>query len=148
MVDYYHYLWSTTWPNMVVLILIWAFVLFRIGWKVQKTFRSERDAWGFLVLFGKTVILVSILGIYTQLLFLSQPDWLLQPGYLQGLVQGKTYDSVSRSYCLEVRTGSEQKQLYVDEVVYEKLKLDDQVKLMYLPVRKEVIRCERVGSSI
>ncbi|MDQ7096204.1 hypothetical protein REC12_21645 [Desulfosporosinus sp. PR] len=148
MVDYYRYLWSTTWPNMVVLILIWIFVLFRIGGKVLRTFRYERDAWGFLVLFGKTVLLAGVLGIYTQLLFSSQPDWLAQPGFLQGLVQGKTFDSTSGTYSLEVRSGSEQQQLYVDKNIYENLKLEDQVKLMYLPVRKEVVRCERVGSLL
>lgn len=148
MLEYYRYLWSTTWPNMVVLILIVAFIVIRIGWKVLMTFRYARDAWGFLVLFWKTVLWVGVLAIYAELFFFSQPDWLAQPSFMQGSVQGKLFDSGSQSYILEVRSGSDQRQLYVDKNVYETLKLEDQVKLMYLPVRKEVVRCERVGSLL
>jgi hypothetical protein len=148
MADYYWYLWSTTWPNMVVLILIWVFIIASYGWKVIVTFRYERDAWGFLVLFGKTILWVGVLGIYTKLFFLTQPDWMAQPGFIQGFVLSKTFDSGTHAYILEVRSGLEQKQLYVDENVYQTLKLEDQVKLMYLPIRQEVIRCERIGSLL
>jgi len=147
MIDYYRYLWSTTWPNMIVLLLIWGVVLSRLGWKILKTWRYEHDAWGFLLLTGKTLIWVGVLVIYTQLLFLSQPDWLAQPGLIQGSVQEKTYDSGSRSYVLGIRSGSEQEQFYVDQNVYEKIKVEDQVRLMYLPKRREVVRCELVGSG-
>lgn len=110
------------------------------------TWRYARDAWGFLLLAGKTLIWVVVLGIYTNLLFFSQPDWLFQPGFMQGSVQGKAIDSGSRFYLLDVRNGTEQKQFYIDQNVYEQLKLEDQVKLMYLPSRLEVVRCELVGS--
>ena len=148
MIDYYGYLWSTTWPNMVVLFLIWGVVLSRLGWKILKTWRYARDAWGFLILTGKVLIWVGVLVIYTKLLFFSQPDWLAQPGYIQGSVQGKAYDSGSRSYVLDIRSSSEQKQLFIDQNVYEKIKLEDQVKLIYLPVRREVVRCELVESLL
>ncbi|OLN33471.1 hypothetical protein [Desulfosporosinus metallidurans] len=146
MVGYYYYLWSTTWPNLIVLLLIWGIVLLRLGWKFVGTWRYARDAWGFLLLAGKTLIWVVVLGIYTNLLFFSQPDWLFQPGFMQGSVQGKAIDSGSRFYLLDVRNGTEQKQFYIDQNVYEQLKLEDQVKLMYLPSRLEVVRCELVGS--
>ena len=148
MIDYYNYLWSTTWPNMVVLLFIWGVVLSRLGWKILKTWRYAHDAWGFLLLTGKALIWVGVLAIYTELLFFSQPDWLAQPGYIQGSVQGKAYDSGSRSYVLDVRSGSEQKQFYVDQNVYEQIKVEDQVRLMYLPERREVVRCELVGSLL
>ena len=148
MIDYYGYLWSTTWPNMVVLFLIWGVVLSRLGWKILGTWRHAHDAWGFLLLTGKVLIWAGVLVIYTKLLFLSQPDWLAQPGYIQGSVQAKAYDSGARSYVLDVRSGSEQKQLYIDQNVYEKIKLEDQVKLLYLPVRREVVRCELVESLL
>ncbi|MDR3541351.1 MAG: hypothetical protein P4L69_10355 [Desulfosporosinus sp.] len=148
MIDYYRYLWSTTWPNMLVLLLIWGLVLSRLSWKILKTWRCENCAWGFLLLTGKTFVWVGVLGIYTQLLFFSQPDWLTQPGFIQGSVQEKAYDSGLKSYVLDVRSGSEQKQFYVDQNVYQQIKVEDQVRLMYLPERREVVRCELVGSML
>lgn len=148
MLDYYSYLWSTTWPNLIVLFLIWAVVLSRLVWKFVGTWRYAHDAWGFLLLAGKALIWLGVLVIYTELLFFPQPDWLSQPGFIQGSVQGKAYDSGSRSYVLDVRTGSVQNQFYVDHNVYEQLNLEDHVRLMYLPVRREVVRCELVGSLL
>ena len=146
MVSYYYYLWSTTWPNLIVLFLIWGIVLVRLAWKFVDTWRYARDAWGFLLLTGKTLIWVVVLAVYTDLLFFSQPDWLSQPGIMQGSVQSKAYDSETGFYLLDVRNGTEQKQFYIDQNVYGQLKLEDQVKLMYLPSRREVVRCELVGS--
>lgn len=142
MLEYYRYLWSTTWPNLIVLFLIWGVVLSRLIWRFVSTWQSARDAWGFLLLTMNVLIWALVLGIYTKLLFYSQPDWLVQPGSFQGSVQGKAYDSGSRSYVLDVRSLSEQKHFYVDKNVYEQLKLEDRVKLIYLPVRREVVRCE------
>lgn len=146
MLEYYSYLWSTTWPNLIVLFLIWAVVISQLIRKFVGTWCHARDAWGFFTLTGKALIWVGVLVIYTELLFFSQPDWLAQPGFIQGSVQGKAYDSGSRAYVLVIRNGSEQKQFSVDQNVYEQLKVEDQVKLMYLPVRREVVRCELVGS--
>ena len=148
MLEYYSYLWRTTWPNLIVLFLIWAIVLSRFGWKFKATWRYAHDVWGFLVLAAKALIWIGVLGVYTELLFFSQPDWLSQPGYMQGSVVGKTYDSGASTYVLDVRTGSEQNQFYVDYNVYEHIKVEDQVKLMYLPARREVVRCELVGSLL
>jgi hypothetical protein len=148
MLEYYSYLWSTTWPNLIVLFLIWAVVLSRLVWKFVGTWRYAHDDWGFLLLAGKALIWLGVLGIYTELLFFSQPDWLSQPGFIQGSVQGKAYDSGSGTYVLDVRTGSVQNQFYVDHNVYEQLNIEDQVRLMYLPVRREVVRCELVGSLL
>ncbi|TGE32645.1 hypothetical protein [Desulfosporosinus sp. Sb-LF] len=148
MVEYYSYLWSTTWPNLVVLFLIWGVVVSRLVWKSVGTWRYARDAWGFLLLAGKAFIWVGVLGIYTKLLFFSQPDWLAQPSFIQGSVLEKAYDSGFKAFALVVRSGTEQKQLYVDKNVYDKLKIEDQVKVMYLPTRREVVRCELVGSLL
>lgn len=148
MIDYYWYLWSTTWPNVIVLFLIWGVVLSRLSWKILKTWRYERDAWGFLLLSGKILTWVGVLLIYTVLFVSYQPDWLAQPGLFQGSVQGKAYDSGSGSYVLDVSRGSEQKQFYVDQNVYMQIKVEDQVKLLYLPHRQDVIRCELVGSLL
>ncbi|HEY8910307.1 MAG TPA: hypothetical protein VIM51_08510 [Desulfosporosinus sp.] len=144
MVDYYRYLWSTTWPNLIVLFSIGGFVLFRLGWKFVGVWRYERDAWGFLLLAGKTLIWIGVLASYTELLLFSQPDWFAQPSFMQGSVLEKTYDSGLRSYSLKIRNASEQRQFYIDRNTYEQLKVEDQVKLMYLPVRREVVRCELV----
>lgn len=146
MADYYRYLWSTTWPNLSVLFLIFGVVLSRLGWKFVSTWRYARDAWGFFLWAGKALIWIGVLGVYTELLLFSQPDWFVQPGIIQGSVQGKAFDSGSSSYVVDIRSGSERKQFYVDYYVYEQLKVDDQVKLMYLPSRREVVHCELVGS--
>lgn len=144
MIEYYSYLWSTTWPNLIVLLLIWVIVLFQLGWKFVNTWRFAHDAWGFLLLAGKAMIWVGVLWVYSELLLFSQPDWFDRPGLIQGLVLGKAYDSGSSLYIVDIRNGSEYKQFYVDQNVYEKVNVDDQVKLMYLPTRREVIRCELI----
>ncbi len=148
MLEYYSYLWSTTWPNLIVLFLIWVVVLARLTWKFVGTWRYAHDAWGFFLLAVKALIWIGVLGVYTKLLLYSQPDWLSLPGYFQGSVQGKAYDSGLGSYVLDVRNGSVQNQFFIDLNVYEQLNIEDQVKLMYLPVRREVVRCELVGSLL
>jgi len=146
MADYYRYLWSTTWPNLIVLFLIFGVVLSRLSWKFVSTWRHACHVWGFLLWAGKAFIWVVALGIYIELFLFSQPDWFVKPGIIQGSVQGKAFDSGSSAYVVDIRSGSEQKQFYVDYNVYGQLKVDDQVKLMYLPTRREVIRCELMGS--
>jgi hypothetical protein len=146
MADYYRYLWSTTWPNLIMFCLIWGVILFRLVWKFVMTWRYEHDAWGFLFLMGKILLWVGILGIYTKLLLFSQPDWYYQPGFFQGSVLEKAYDSGTRSYIIIVHSELDEKQFYVDQNVFDHLKMEDQVKLMYLPVRREVVRCEVIGN--
>lgn len=147
MTDYYHYLWSTTWPYLLVLFLIWGFVLFRLGIKWLQTWRQARDAWGFFVFTGKILVWCVVLGVYTEIFLFSQPDWFKQPGLIQGSVQSKSFRPEEGIYVLDIRSGSEQKQFYIDGTVYEQLKIDDQVKLTYLPVRHEVVRCELLSQS-
>lgn len=142
MLQYYSYLWSTTWPNLIVLLLIWLIVLLRLGWKFVSTWRFAHDAWGFLLLAGKTIVWVGVLGIYTELLLFSQPDWFDRPGQIEGVVEGKAYDSWSRLYIVDLQSDSDDEQFYVDQNVYETVNVDDQVKLMYLRTRRDVIRCE------
>jgi len=119
-----------------------------MAWKFVGTWRYAHDAWGFFLLAGKALIWLGVLGVYTKLLFFSQPDWLAQPGFIQGSVQGKAYDPGFKSYVIDVRSGSVQTQFFIDLNVYEQLNIEDQVKLMYLPVRREVVRCELVGSLL
>lgn len=145
MANYYRYLWSTTWPNLIVLFSIWGYVLSRQGWKFLRMWRNAHDIWGFILLAGKALIWVGVLGVYTKILLFSQPDWWAQPSFIQGFVQGIAYDSGSKLYVLEIRSGPEREQFYVDRNVYERLKMEDQVKLMYLPARREVVRCELTG---
>ncbi|MCO5385577.1 hypothetical protein [Desulfosporosinus sp.] len=148
MADYYSYLWSTTWPSLIVLFLIFAMVLSRLVWKLVNTWRNARDVWGFLLLAMKVSIWIGVLGVYTELFLFSQPDWFDKPGIIQGSVQGKAFDSGSSSYSVDIRSGAQQMQFYVDFFVYEKVKVDDQVELMFLPTRREVIRCELLGSLL
>lgn len=148
MADYYRYLWSTTWPYLIVLLLIWVIVLSRLSWKFINTWRYARDAWGFLLWAIRASIWVVVLGAYTELLLFSQPDWFHEPGIIQGSVQGKSFDSGSSSYVVDIRSGTQRKQFYVDYYVYEHLKVDDQVKFTYLPTRREVVRCELMGSLL
>ncbi|MCB8814106.1 hypothetical protein [Desulfosporosinus shakirovi] len=148
MADYYSYLWSTTWPSLIVLFLIFAMVLSRLVWKSVNTWRNARDVWGFLLLALKVSIWIGVLGVYTELFLFSQPDWFDKPGIIEGSVQGKAFDSGLSSYSVDIRSGTQQMQFYVDYFVYEKVKVDDQVELMYLPTRREVIRCEVLGSLL
>lgn len=148
MADYYGYLWSTTWPNLIVLFLIYGIVLTRLIWKFFKTWHYTRDAWGLLLWAVKASIWVGVLGVYTELFLFSQPDWFNKPGNIEGSVQGKSFESGTSLYIVDIRSGVQRKQFYVDYEVYEKLKVEDQVKLMYLPSRREVVRCEVIGSLL
>ncbi|AFQ45721.1 hypothetical protein [Desulfosporosinus meridiei] len=148
MADYYGYLWSTTWPNLGVLFLIIGVILSRLVWKFVTTWRNARHVWGFLLLSLKMVIWVGVLGVYTQLLLFSQPDWFAKPGLIEGTVQGKSFDTASNIYSVDIRSGTDQTKLFIDFFVYQRLNIDDHVKLMYLPIRREVIRCEIVSSLL
>lgn len=92
----------------------------------------------------KTFIWIVVLAVYTKLLLLSQPDWLSQPGYMLGAVEGKAYDAEADVYILDVRDDEVNNRFYIDRNVYEQLNINDQVELLYLPVRREVVRCELV----
>ncbi|HZK84024.1 MAG TPA: hypothetical protein VFC58_04960, partial [Desulfosporosinus sp.] len=131
-----------------VLFFIWIVVLSRWLWKFTSTWRYAHDTWGFLVLAGKTLIWVVVLGVYTQLLLFSQPDWLTKPGNIHGKVEAKVYNAGSKTYVIDVRTGPVINKFQVDQSVYKELKLENQVKLLYLPVRRDVVRCEIVRSLL
>ncbi|WP_088228580.1 hypothetical protein [Desulfosporosinus sp. FKB] len=146
MAAYYRYLWSATWPNLIGLVLIWGVVLGRLGWKSRHTWRFEHDVLGFIVLGLKVLIWTGVLGIYTELLLLSQPDWFKQPGVMQGSVMGKVYDSRLGAYVLEVGDKKKQQPFYIDQKAYGQIKLEDQVKLTYLPVRRDVVSCQVLKS--
>ncbi|WP_088187714.1 hypothetical protein [Desulfosporosinus sp. FKA] len=146
MAAYYRYLWSATWPSLIGLFLIWGLVLGRLGWKFRYTWRFEHDALGFIVFGLKVLIWAGFLGVYTELLLLSQPDWFKQPGVIQGSVMGKAYDSRLGAYVLEVGDNKKQQPFYIDHKAYEQIKLKDQVKLTYLPVRRDVVSCEVLKS--
>lgn len=142
MLDYYRYLWSTTWPYVSVLCGIWGFVLWRMVWKYWRIWSSGWQARRIWVLLGKTALWSGVLAVYTHILLFSQPDWLSQPGYALGAVVDKTHNPETNVYVLDVRTDEEQQQFYVDSHIYAQLNIDDQVSLTYLPVRREVVRCE------
>lgn len=147
MKDYYHYLWSTTWPNLIVLFLIFLVVFTRLGWKFFNTWCNKRNFLGFLFWIIKACFWTGLLGVYFDIFLLSQPDWFYKPGVINESVQGMAYDSGTSSYLLDIRSGSEREQFYIDYRIYGRLKVDDQVELMYLPVRREVIRCELISGS-
>jgi hypothetical protein len=146
MSEYYRYLWRSTWPNLVVLALIWVLVLSRLIWKSRKTWLSAHHVWGFLLLSGKVLVWLFVLAVFTKLLLFSQPDWFAKPGMIQGTIAAKSFDAGSNAYFLDIKDGSVQKKLYIDKNAYEQLKVKDQVKILYLPVRREVISCEILGS--
>ena len=147
MAEYYLYLWSTTWPNVILLVCVFVFIIGRLVGKCSAIVRYARDAWGFMSLSVKVVILLAVLGAYTQLFIRTEPDWLSRPGSLQGQVASKTYDSVSRTYNLGVRSGPTEGQFFIDKTAYDALNLNDKVKITYLPYRKDVIRCEQLEIS-
>ncbi|WP_242833082.1 hypothetical protein [Desulfosporosinus acidiphilus] len=135
-----------TWPNLIALLLIWGFILSRLVWKSIRTWRYHPSLWSFIVLGFKVLIWAGILGVYTELFLFSQPDWFKQPGYIQGTVMGKAYDSRLRAYIIEVGDKTKQQSFYIDPNAYQQIKLEDQVKLMFLPVRRDVVQCEVLGN--
>ena len=62
---------------------------------------------------------------------------------MKGTVVEKTYDP-DGVYFLTVDDDAPPIRLMVDRNVYEELNVRDQVNLLYLPVRREAVRCELI----
>jgi len=142
MLDYYGYLVRTTWPALLVLFLLWLFALWRLKAAVQRTWRLERDAWGFLVLAAKLVIWIGVLAIYSRMFYLGNQDWFERPAAIQGQITEKEYDPGAGLYTLKVSDGSLTQNLAIDAGGFAVLQVGQRVSVRYLPRRREIIDCE------
>jgi len=95
----------------------------------------------FIWLGWRVFVWSAILAVYTNLLLFSQPDWLSKPGNISGWVEHLAFEADGR-YVVVVGNEETQKRLYIDRNVYNELSVNDQVSLLYLPVRLEAVRCE------
>lgn len=116
--------------------------MWRLTAHFRKTWHTERDAWGFIVLGTKIVFLGSVLVIYSWMFVSEYGDWFAHPGTLQGEVLEKEVVMGPLHYILLIRDGSQTQTLSIDARTYEVLKVGERVKLVFLPERHQVIKCE------
>lgn len=140
MAVYYSYLWRTTWPTMSGLFFLWFFILGRLIWKIVKTCRHERDAWGFFLLGWKVFLWGGVLAIYTVMLLPDLRDWFYQPAFFQGEIQEK--NDIQNRYTITVRNSSRLNTLSLDDLTYKGLQAGDKVKVMFLSQKLELVQCE------
>ncbi|MHB1652082.1 MAG: hypothetical protein ACYCVD_06335 [Desulfitobacteriaceae bacterium] len=165
MAEYYRYLWLTTWPVLVSFVSLWLFVLVRFAWKARNTWGQERDVWGLFVLFGKGILWVGVLAVYTVMFTHAEGDWFSKPAMIQGVIQGKAFEEgryiirvetrgnlveASRNWVVSRAVGSlfksyflmQDRWVYVDFQAYKALSLGDAVKVTCLPIRREALSCQ------
>ncbi|KLU60404.1 hypothetical protein CEB3_c32550 [Peptococcaceae bacterium CEB3] len=150
MAEYYRYLWLSTWPAVISLILVWLFVLFRLTGKARHTWRWERDAWGFLVLLGKSLVWIGVLAGCTAMFAMNDADWFRQPASCRGTVLSK--EAAAGRYSVQIKEGEGKTDgkgpvldLFLDPASYRLLSGGERVEAVYLPVAKETVFLRILG---
>jgi len=141
MKDYYYYLWCTTWPYLVVLFLLIVFLVGRLFCQVRNTWRYERDAWGLIVLSGRTFIYIGTGLIYIYMLLFPQRDWFATPAVFEGVIE-KVEPAAEWGYYLEVRDGEVLRTFQIKTPTAGQLEKGDRIELEYLPYTGQVIKGE------
>ncbi|CAA7602938.1 Hypothetical protein DEACI_3761 [Acididesulfobacillus acetoxydans] len=146
MAEYYRYLWLSTWPAVIAVILVWLFVLCRLAGKARRTWRRERDAWGFLVLLGKSMVWIGVVAGCTAMFVMNDADWFRQPASCQGTVLSK--EAVGGRYSFQIGAAGRKadgkgagavRELFLDQTTYRLLSVGERVSVVYLPVAKETV---------
>lgn len=141
--DYYLYLAKISWPALIGLFVIYMFIGLRFFYNLRnyRVGNLERNRYWFLSL--RIVISIMVIGIYQDMFNKSYPDWLEQPGITYGVVYSlDTYhNSRSYDYIISIRDGDNSHTFKVDKILFKELQLDDQIRIEYLPIKKDVVRC-------
>lgn len=141
MLDYYYYLWSTTWPYLVVLFLLLLLLLAKLYRQLRRTWRYERDAWGFIVLAAKAALIIGVILIYGYMLLWPHRDWGEQPASFAGIIETiETEDG--KKYYIEVRNEDELQSFELELENGEWLEVGEYLELYYLPHTKKVYKGE------
>lgn len=141
MADYYSYLWSISWPSVVLGLLLFFFIAGRMGWKVWQAIKSRRTFLSLSWLSWRFLIWIGILIIYGAALFSRYPDWYYKPFYFTGTIVEKYIDQENNS-SLQINQENGQIKVTIDQSSYGQLLVGDYVQIMYLPVRGEVVTCQ------
>lgn len=152
MAEYYRYLWIRTWPAVTSLVLLWIFVVLRFGWKTRYTWRFERDAWGFLVLFSKGLVWAAVLAAGTFMFVRNEADWFAKPASYEGVIRSKEAENGHYLFRLDegksnMHPGGGSEELAIDPVSYQLITVGEHVKVIYLPVRKETVSLQVLAPS-
>jgi len=101
----------------------------------------ERDAWGFVVLLAKAGLYLGVAAIFVLMLGKQHRDWLSTPGVYAGTVEAIQVKQ-EQEYVLDVSAGEETQIFYIDRAAGERLRPGDQISLVYLPLKKQVVKIE------
>lgn len=143
MVNYYQYLWKTTWIEALGILVLGLFILIQYTWKVYAKAQNPLrplDKW---MLAFKGIGWLLIFGTYLLIFNTSEPDWFAKPVQVQGEIQGKSMVSNSLyPYNVEIEWDSGREVFHLDPYTYQELKTGQRVNVTFLPHRMQVISCE------
>lgn len=143
MSDYYLYLWKATWFEALGFLSLSFFVVGRLIWKVSMLHKQSSGNFEKFVVFIKGLGWLGILSAYLLMIYVTEPDWLAKPLWIQGEVQGKTMTQSSlHPYTVEIQSEAGRRTLFVDGLSYQELDTGQRVKVSYLSHRLEVVTCE------
>lgn len=141
--DYYFYLLKISWPALIGLFVIYMFIGLRFlhNLRDDRVGNSGNRRYWFLSL--RIAISIMVIGIYHDMFTKSYPDWLEQPGISYGVVYSlDTYhNSKSYDYIISIRDGDNNRTFKVNRMIFEELQVEDQIRIEYLPIKKDVVRC-------
>lgn len=143
--EYYRYLLYTTWPAMVMLFFLCAYVIFRIIRCWNKKTVYPRDFLDYLSAGGKTLVWIAIGLSYAAMFYQSHGDWFVRPQVIQGEVQATEQVQGDEKFLLEVGDGSRLIVLSIDKPTYQAVYTGDKVRIIYLPVRKVAVTCQVIA---
>ena len=140
--DYYLYLVKASWPALIGLFVIFVFLGFRLLQTVKDAKAqgsSNRRPW---LLSIRVVISVLVLILYQDMFFKNYPDWVEKPGRSQGVVNILSYSQDNPGeYIVGIKDGERNLSFIVDKDTFDKLNVDDYIRIEFLPVKKNVISC-------
>ena len=141
--DYYIYLVKISWPALIGLFVIYLFIGLRFIHHIRN-YRADNSARKKHWLLGiRLIVSLMVLAIYQDMLVKNYPDWLEQPNITNGVVYSLDviHHPWGYDYIIGVKDGVNSQSFSVNKVIYDRLELDDYIKIEYLPVKKDVFRC-------
>lgn len=147
MAEYYGYLLRTSWPSVVALVILAVFVLARLIWKGQNTWKKGRTPGDLLLFSGRMAVWIAVLLVYLFIFFADHPDWFYKPFFFEGFLEEKTYNQANSKYEIAINRSGQRITLTVDRTLYGSLAAGDKIKVMYLPIRREVVGCDVLESG-
>lgn len=138
--EYYLYLLKISWPALSALIVVYFFLGIRVINKIRSNnLRSSPKN------FALVALSLAALVIYTHMFGQNFGDWFQKPSLRQGTVvdlQEKGEPWTANKYYLLLESEGRVLTLNIDQATFKKLRKHDLLQVNFLPLKKEVFRCQ------